>query len=244
MSIKIPNRIKKDFNKGFDEYLNVMGREIQVYLEPYTVDCPNCLIASVHDSSANIYNQAFKRPVTIFPGTLVSKIVYPVPFNVMTVSGVQYDPSILDPKILTVTICPVCKGEGKLISPKEIFIKGLVTWNPKEENMDLSGGWDGKSVCRIKTFDDNYAIVREAKYFIVDGVKCEHHKEGGTPRLKGLGGDHIAEFYLITTSIDKSVSDKYNSDNRLNYNPIERVSDQAPPTTPTIPPIVPGEDRW
>lgn len=242
--INIPAaRLKKEFRQGFHEYIKKMGRDIVVHLKPFSVDCPNCLRDSVRKTSANVYDQSFVRPVNIFPGTFAERLIYPAPFNVTTVSGVQYDPSLLDPKILKTTVCPVCKGEGILVYEDQTIIRGVVTWNPREELRDLSPGYDGESICRVKTYEYNYSVVRDAKYFIVDGVKCEHSRVG-TPRVKGLGADHITEFYLTATEIGKSVSDNYNLDDRLDSNPIGRVSDQAGISTPTIPPQVPGEDVW
>lgn len=236
-------QLKKAFKKGFDEYLKTMGREIIVVLKPFSTDCPNCYADKSRNVSANIYNESFKRPVNIFPGTAVQRKIYPAPFNVESVSGVQYDPDLIDPKILNVSICPVCKGEGKLIVQKNISIIGLVTWNPKEELKDLSPGFDGESVCRIKTFEYNYAVIREAEYFLVNNIKCLQAKTG-VPRLKGLGEDHIVEFYLQAVKEDKSVSTKFDDDQRLQYNNIGIASDQAPESNPTTPPTVPGDEVW
>jgi len=244
--INIPAaKLKKQFKEGFHQYIKKMGRDVIVHLKPFSVDCPNCLVDSVRNTSANVYDESFIRPVNIFPGTYAERIIYPAPFNVTAASGVQYDPSLLDPKILKTTVCPVCRGEGILTYEDEVTIKGVVTWNPKEETLDLAPGYEGKPVCRIKTYEYNYALVRDAKYFLVDGEKCEHCKEeGGAPRVKGLGADHITEFYVTAVEVGKSDSINLDEDSRLQYNKIGRVSDQAPPAAPTIPPQVPGDDVW
>jgi hypothetical protein len=239
----ISKETKKKYRKGIHSYLKDMGRPIVVQLKPFSVECPNCFLDEPKNSSVNKYNTDFKKPVNIFPGTLVERLIYPVPFNVDTVSGVQYDPSIPNPKILEATVCPVCIGKGRLIESKEINIQGLVTWNPKELLRELPAGLDGESICRVKTFEYNYAVVRQAESFIIDGIKCLFATLG-TPRLKGLGADHIVEFYLQTVSVDSSVSEKFDDTKSIQYNPIGTVSDQAPDITPTIPPHTDGDDVW
>jgi hypothetical protein len=234
--------IKKEFKKRFYEFLRKNGRSITVKLPEYTVDCPNCIHDSVRGTSANIYDPRFVRPVNIFPGTPCQKTVYPAPFNLdSSPSGIQYDPGILDPKPIIASVCPVCVGEGKLTADNTFCIKALVTWDPKEEFLYASAGDEGKPICRIKTFSKDYSLCKNAESFIVDGVSCKLHIP---PRLKGLGADHITEFYLITTAVGHSVSDKFDSDSRLNNNTIGRVSDQADSGTPTVPPEVPGDDVW
>lgn len=244
--VNIPaKRLKKQFKAGIDQYLKKMGRTISVHLPPYTVYCPNCIFDAVRKASSNVYDTKFVRPVNIFPGTVAERKIYPAPFNIeVAPSGVQYNPDLVSPKILKTTVCPVCNGDGRLVEDYSMDITALVTWNPKENYLDLAPGLEGESVCRIKTFETNYALCREAKYFTIDGVKCEHHSEGGVPRLKGLGADHLTEFYLIAVEKDKSVSDKFDEDARLQYNNIGRVSDQASSSTPTIPPAIPGDDVW
>jgi len=237
----IPRSVKKQFKAKFDDYMKAMGKSIDVYLDPYEVGCPNCIFDSVQEVSANVYNEQFKRPVNIFPSTHAERIVYPVPFNVLTVSGVQYDPTIQNPKILKTTVCPVCKGTGILISANKICLTAVVTWGPKEEFLELSAGREGQPICRIKTFNCNYSVVRDATKFVVEGIECKLHRP---PRVKGLGGDHIVEAYLLANEVGPSVSKNYDSDVRIDINNPERVSDQAPISTPTIPPTTPGDDIW
>lgn len=233
------SKLKKEFKKGIDTYLKEMGRNIFSVLDPFVTDCPNCLHSDYSNLSANIYNTSFVRPINIFPGTSAQEIIYPQPFNVTSDVGVQYNPLNPNPKILKTTVCPVCKGEGKLTKERKECIKALVTWNPKEMIQEESAGREGHPICRIKTFNCNYAILRDAKSFIVDGVFCRLHIP---PRVKGLGADHLIECYLITTDVKASVSTNYNNDPRLNNATQERSSDQAPNTTPINPPVIPSEE--
>jgi hypothetical protein len=246
MGLQIPREIKKEFKDGFSEYLNAMGERITVFLNPYTVSCPNCLWDSVQQRSSNVYDTTFLRPVYIFPDTPFKKIIYPLPFNVVTATGVQYDPGIIDPKILTATTCPVCMGDGVLQSPNSHCINALITWDyrPKGEEtkfLDLSAGREGKQAIRLKTYPYNYPLCRDASYFILRGsIKAE---VANPAKLKGLGGNHITEVFLITTAIDSGPEAGYNIAKRAIVAP-GTESDQAPISTPTIPPDTSGNDVW
>lgn len=247
MSLNIPKGLKREFKKGFDEYIKTMGQDIIAHLPPTSVRCPNCFFDSFQNKSSNIYDTSFKTPVNIFPGTTAQRTIYPAPFNVETVSGVQYDPAIQNPKILIGSICPVCAGEGKLTSDNTVCMKAVVTQGMIQRGMDsatfmdLSAGRDGTPVTRLKTFSNNYPVCRDADYFIIKGIK---YKIEIPVRLKGLGMDAIAELYLTASDVDASSSVEYDNDARININPLGQVSNQAPPLTPTIPPTVPGDDVW
>lgn len=247
MGLGIPSNLKKEFKKGFDEYIKKMGRTVEAYLEPFSVDCPNCIYDNLQKKSSNVYDQNFKKPINIFPGTTVQRQVYPAPFNVTTVSGVQYDPSLPNPKILKTSVCPVCKGFGILTSDNVQCFQAVVTRGISKTDVegpdmvDLSAGLDGIDIIRLKSFSCNYSIVRDAKYFKVEGIKA---KTEVPPRLKGLGSDAIVEVYLTTVQEDISSSVKYDGDSRIQTNPFGNASNQASDITPTIPPVIPGDDIW
>lgn len=247
MSLKIPKELKSEFKKGFNQYIKAMGRPIQVVLDPTQVSCPNCIWDNVQGKSSNVYNESFKKPVNIFPATDMQTKVYPQPFNVTSVSGVQYDPSLIDPKILRVSVCPVCLGEGVLISENTSCIVAVITTGYGQTGteastfIDLSAGRDGRQITRLKTKAENYAICRDAQYFIVDGIKMEIEIPA---KLKGLGNLSITEVYLGTVKEDSSSNTKYDGDQRVNINQTGQSSDQADDSTPTIPPSVPGDDVW
>ena len=247
MSLQIPKILKKEFKEGFFEYIKEMGRDITVCMTPYSVDCPNCIYDNVQKRSSNVYNTSFIRPLNAFPNTPFQKLIYPVPFNVSTVSGVQYDPTLIDPKILIASNCPVCLGAGSITYDNRICIKAVVTWNYTQVGVegakfvDLAPGRDGKQLVRLKTYDYNYALCRDAIYFIVDGVKVEI----ATPaKLKGLGAKHITEVFLITVTVDNSSDTSYDNDSRTLITELGNESNQASVSTPTVPPSIPGDDVW
>ncbi|RKZ96083.1 MAG: hypothetical protein DRQ40_02000 [Gammaproteobacteria bacterium] len=240
--ITIPRTLKKQFKKGISQYIQEMGRDIVVVLPPYSTDCPNCLYDTSAKKSANVYDLQFIRPVNIFPGKPIQKTVYPQPFDTTEDDispDVQYDPSLSNPKILKSSICPVCRGLGILTEENKICIRAHITWNPKEEFLDLSAGRDGVPICRIKTFKEHYALCRDSKSFTIDGVKCIVDTP---PRVKGLGDIHLIEFYAIQVPVDDSVTIKYDGDPRINKDLVGQASDQASAASPTTPPIIPSDD--
>ncbi len=245
MSLNIPKSIKKEFKQGMSDLITFQGkeREIVVYLEPTKVSCPNCIVDLIQKASTNVYNVNFVRPINIFPGTSFQRIIYPAPFNVTSVSGVQFDPNLPNPKILMTALCPVCDGVGALVHENKVCIRGIVTLaksgSPGFE--DLSAGREGIQFARIKTYNTNYSVCRDAKYFIIGGIK---YKIEIPARLKGLGDDSLTELYLSEVEEGPSVSTVYNQDIRLQTSTIGQTSDQATSGTPTTPPIVPGDDVW
>ncbi len=250
MSLKIPKELKKEFNRGFDDYIKKMGRCISVYLKPTQVSCPNCIQDPIQKKSTNIWNSNFLRAVNIFVGTAEQKTIYPQPFNVTSASGVVYDPNLFNPHILSTAICPVCRGEGSLYSENKENIVAVVTVgrfaggsgdSKSPRFVVLSAGRDGREVYRIKTYAYNYSICNDAKYFVIDGIKL---KTEIPIRVKGLGGYHIAEGYLTEIEEGSLVTNVFDEDQRLKINDKGQVSNQASPVTPTIPPIVPGDDVW
>lgn len=247
MSIKIPKEVKKEFRDGFNNYIKDMGRPITVQLEPVKVNCPNCLYDSIQQKSSNVYDSSFKLPVNIFPGTSFQETIFPQPFNVISVSGVQYNPANVNPKILKTTICPVCNGEGLLTKENTTCIQAVITNGLTSQGLteqgiiDLSAGKDGLLYTRLKTYAKNFALLKKAKFFIIDGIPM---KIEVPPRQKGLGNVDIAEVYVSEIETDISVSNKFDNDPRLNINPIGTMSNQADISTPTIPPVTTGDDVW
>lgn len=244
MSFKIPKSLKKEFKKGFEEYIKVMGRTVILVLKPHEVKCPNCFYDPTQKRSSNTYNTSFIRPVNIFPTTTFKRIIYPAPFNVVSVSGVQYDPAILNPRILQGDACPVCIGAGVLTGKNEFCIRAVVDRGIKAEGgpqlLDLSSGFNGLEILSIKTYSDNYALCREAVSVMVDGVETT---VAIPPIIRGLGTDSLVELYVSTIKENMSSSTKYDKDSRLNINDKGGVSNQAPISSPTVPPNVVGDDE-
>lgn len=249
-ALRVPTELKREFKSGFEDYIKAMGRCVDVYLKPYEIGCPNCISDVIQKKSMNVWNVNFLRAVNIFVGTPAQRTVFPQPFNVSEAPGVVFDPAIPNPRILRTSVCPVCKGQGTLTAENKEKIVGVITigilgtgaGNAKSPHfMQVSAGYDGREIYRIKTYAKHYAVCREAKHFKVDGITLQRET---IARVKGLGGYHITEVYLVEVSEDSSVTNVFDSDARIKINEKGQMSDQAPLVTPTIPPIVPGDDVW
>jgi hypothetical protein len=250
MALKIPKGLKREFKEGFLEYLKVMGDSVILHLEPYRVDCPNCVWDSNAKVSTNKFNSSFIRPVNIFVGTPKVKKVYPIPFNITDDSGIEYDPVLSNPRVLKSAVCPMCLGRGVLEEENTHTIVALITTHNSMPGgggtegsniIVLPAGEEGTQVTRIKSHPNHYAICRDAKYYTVKGIKMRNVIP---PRLKGLGGEHITEAYLITVDVGKSSNTSKDGDYRLDTSPIGQSSNQAPESDPQNPPTTPGDTEW
>ncbi|RLI99267.1 MAG: hypothetical protein DRP08_07340 [Candidatus Aenigmatarchaeota archaeon] len=249
MRTKSLKKAQKTFDKAMNTFIKINGRPIIVKLPAIYADCPNCMMDSLFDQgeSINKYNVSFVRPVNIFPGTSEEVIIYPQPFNVLTVSGVTYDPINTNPKILNTVICPVCKGRGKLSVIPEVCINGNFNWHPRSglsdgKMTDYSAGRMPSNIGIIKTELCNYAICRDATEYVVNGgVRCDTYE---TPVKKGVGEDAFVEIYVQKVDSSDSTSKDKVKDARVNVRPIATTSEQAPSGTPHTPPNTFADDEW
>ena len=243
-------KIQKEFDKKMGKFIVINGRPIIVNLQKIRSDCPNC-INDAHfnqDESTNIYNQGFIRPVLVFPGTTSEEIIYPQPFNVTALpSGIVFDPTNTNPKILSTVVCPVCKGRGELFYQPDVCINANFNWHPRSGPadgmiMDKSPGRHPDNVGIIKTELCNFAICRDARSFIVDeGVVCEMIVP---PTKKGIGEDAFVEIYVQKVDSTDSTSFVKDQDKRVNVRILGEVSDQSTSGTPHTPPTLFGNEDW
>jgi hypothetical protein len=107
----------------------------------------------------------------------------------------------------TVGRCPYCKGRGYLRTPRKKTIKVLITWRPRPSGMISAGtlfteaGKESDNTVRIKADPCYYELVRDCKYAVIDGQKCELKEP---PILRGLGTQKV----LVALF---QVPDNYNS---------------------------------
>jgi len=242
-------KTQKVFKKTMDTFIRVNGRPIIVKLPPIYSDCPNCMTDPLFDQgeSINKYDTSFIRPVNIFPGTEEERIIYPKPFNVLSVSGVTFDPEDPNPRILNTAICPVCKGRGKLSVIPEACINGNFNWHPRSglsdgKMTDLSAGRFPSNIGIIKTDLCNYAICRDALEFVLNsGVRCQTYE---APVKKGIGEDAFVEIYVQKVDSTDSTSKDKIQDSRVNIRPVGSISDQAEEGTPHSPPNTFSDEEW
>ncbi len=111
------------------------------------------------------------------------------------------------PNYFTVGRCPVCKGKGVLVSVRKKCIHGIVVWNPQSNNLGFSeAGFDGETLVEIKVDECYLDLLKEAKYVLVDGVKC---KLSNPPIVRGLGGKNVLIGYFVTMDKPKQGSGEY-----------------------------------
>lgn len=247
MSLKIPKEVKKEFHKGIHDLISSLGRQITVFFKPYQVQCPNCLFDNSTHLSSNVYDARFIRPVNIFAGQSFQQQIYPVPFNVTSAPiGIQYDPTIPNPKVLRVLVCPVCTGKGVLEHENSTCIKAIVDHSVQPiygvdntKTSDLSAGLEDYTETRVKTFECNFDICEKADHFIIDQIR--YNRESPV-RLKGLGGTHLLEFFVSEVAVGGVLEASFTGDPQLNIEQVGQSSNQASSGASQTPPMTPGGD--
>ena len=90
--------------------------------------------------------------------------------------------------------CPYCRGRGYTRTPRKKNIHALVTWRPRPEGMIrdrtmfTEAGKESDTVVRIKTDPCHLELIRDSKYAVIDGQKCELKEP---PLLRGLGTQKV-----------------------------------------------------
>jgi hypothetical protein len=114
------------------------------------------------------------------------------------------------PNYFTMGRCPVCKGKGVLTTVRKRCITGIVIWDPSGDKMNsltfTEAGYEGATRVEIKTDPCHLDIIKQAEYFVVDGVKC---KLSNPPILRGIGDKHILIALLFTVDKPKLDSGEY-----------------------------------
>lgn len=178
MSFTISEKQIDIYQEGIDAIINQLGKNIFIINNPVEIVCPNCYYDSKLKRSSGRYKSDN-------PNTLNG------PLNKVFQDGQK---------------CPVCRGQGKLISERnDTQIKATIKWNPREDVVNDDGTRvalpDG--VCKIKTFSSNYSIIKNAKEFRVafdeqtegspNYVACSLYRQ---PVPRGLKYNRYLEAYL------------------------------------------------
>jgi hypothetical protein len=105
-----------------------------------------------------------------------------------------------EPNYFVVGRCPVCLGKGVLVTTRRKCIDGIVIWNPGGNNMNsltfTEAGFEGATKVEIKTDPCNLELIKNAKYVLIDGLKC---KLSNPPIIRGLGAKDILIALFFTT---------------------------------------------
>jgi hypothetical protein len=169
----------------------------------------------------NLAKQRFAKTWDNVRGALGREIVVYLPDIRRECPNCYYDkvhdkssgiPKVLpdSPNYFTVGRCPVCKGKGVLVSVRKKCIHGMITWNPQgnsTNNLTFNeGGFAGETIVEIKTDECYLDLLKEAKYILVDGVKC---KLSNPPIIRGLGLKNVLVGYFVTVDKAKQDSGEY-----------------------------------
>lgn len=112
-----------------------------------------------------------------------------------------------DPNYFAVGRCPVCLGKGVIITSRRRCIKGIVVWNPTGDSINsltfTEAGFEGATRVEIKTDPCNLELIKNAKYVMIDGLKC---KLSNPPIIRGIGSKDILVAQFFTTDKPKKDS--------------------------------------
>jgi hypothetical protein len=109
------------------------------------------------------------------------------------------------PTPFTVGRCPYCKGRGYTRVPRKKSIHALVTWRPtprgmmSNDTLFTAAGKESDTYVRLKTDPCHLELIRDSKYALIDGLKCELHQP---PTIRGLGSRKVLVALFL-------VSEKY-----------------------------------
>lgn len=96
--------------------------------------------------------------------------------------------------------CPVCLGRGVLVTTRKKCINGIIIWNPSGDAMNAltftQAGFEGATRVEIKTDPCNLELIKNAKYVLIDGLKC---KLSNPPIIRGLGTKDVLVAQFFTT---------------------------------------------
>lgn len=171
--------IRKAYKKLIKQIIEDLHKPVILYMEPESEKCPNCFWDPINKKSTGTFDSSFVVSVVIFGQTI-------------------------EPVSFTRGRCPVCVGQGVLISENTISIKALVRWDPDDELQILPVGREGTPIVRLKTFRNQYDNIMAARYFMVDGIKCELLK---SPIVRGLGKQEEQVIaYLTSVEVGKDTN--------------------------------------
>lgn len=106
--------------------------------------------------------------------------------------------------------CPICAGKGVITTSRKKCIGGMVIWNPQGNATNSltfgEAGMEGATSVEIKTDVCNLDIIKDAKYVVLDGIKC---KMSNPPIIRGVGGKSVLIAYFITMHKPRTDSGEY-----------------------------------
>jgi hypothetical protein len=94
----------------------------------------------------------------------------------------------------TGSMCPVCRNTGTVDVETQKIIKCIVRWgNTKTGTVPMAPGALPDGHAKLKTFVVDYDTLRDAAYFMVDGIRCSRVN---APLKRGLQSHVVAEMVV------------------------------------------------
>lgn len=116
----------------------------------------------------------------------------------------------LSPTYFTYGRCPVCTGKGVIVTSRKKCIEGMVVWNPQGNASNSltfgEAGMEGATLVEIKTDVCYLDLIKDAKYVVLDGIKC---KLSSPPIIRGVGGKSVLIASFFTTDKPRKKSGEY-----------------------------------
>ncbi len=154
---KITQANKDNFKGIFDNLIDDLARTVTIHLDPKQEFCPNC------DFSPGT-NRSSHRYTTTNPNTLGGP---------------------LNKKFRDGTRCPVCRGSGKLFTPRNQSVEGTIAKNIEEfESIIRQIGRVPQNLIKLRTKLTTIQVLREAKKAAIDGLI---YRKVMPPITQGLG---------------------------------------------------------
>jgi len=178
---RVGEKAKQRFREAVRDITNNLSRVVVVYGPPETSECFNCYFDKLTGRSTGRcrwdQTQAAEKQLE---------------WQALGNTDIKY-------KYFTQGRCPVCKGQGYLITPVMDFINCIVDWNPIDGDklIQTSAGNEGSSLVSLKTEPKHLDTFKNAVTVIVDGLECRLAR---TPIARGLGAPHILNIMLFTTT--------------------------------------------
>jgi len=172
--------IRKIYKDLIKQVVEDLHKPIVAYLPPEEVDCPDCIYDFANKKSSGTFDSSFVTPVVIFGNTI-------------------------NPQPFTRGRCPVCLGAGILTNDVIKNIKALVKWNPRRSDVidSTPAGREGAPIVRIKVLRSDFDTVVSARYFVIDGIRCELNEP---PTVRGLGTqEELVVAFLLAVEVGSDV---------------------------------------
>lgn len=141
------------YESSIDQLLKDLGYNITLYLEPVSQDCPNCGVGP-NGKSDGRYNSSNTNTLN-------------GPLNRFFPAG---------------AICPVCAGQGKLLTENTKDWTALIKYSPEEWDNEETG-IDKTEVVRLKTRIEALSNIKNSVKAKIEG---NFYKLEGDPVKKGL----------------------------------------------------------